>query len=107
MDLNSSTVMYNPELFKALAVTRAGGNDPLFDQMFAGLRLAGVPTTVPVVNGTTSFGSEQLRQSTTFQGNLANGNFVAVANSLITSTYSGRLSGNHRSYAWPAANDSS
>ena len=86
MDLNSSTVMYNPELFKALEVTRAGGNDPLFDQMFAGLRLAGVPTTVPVVNGTTSFGSEQLRQSTTFQGNLANGNFVAVANSLITST---------------------
>jgi hypothetical protein len=86
MDLNSSTVMYNPELFKALEVTRAGGNDPLFDQMFAGLRLAGVPGTVPLVNGTTSFGSDQLRQSTTFQGNLANGNFVAVANGLVTGT---------------------
>jgi hypothetical protein len=86
MDLNSSTVMYNPELFRALEVTRAGGNDPLFDQMFAGLRLAGVPASVPLVNGTTSFGSEQLRQSTTFQGNLANGNFVGVANSLVTGT---------------------
>ena len=86
MDINSSTVMYNPELFKALEVTRAGGNDPLFDQMFAGLRLAGVPTTVPVVNGTTSFGSEQLRQSTTYQGALANGNFTAVANTLVTGT---------------------
>ena len=40
--LNTSTVMYNPELFNALAVTRAGGNDPLFDQMFAGIRLSGV-----------------------------------------------------------------
>ena len=44
MDLNTSTVMYNPELFNALQVTRAGGNDPLFDQMFAGIRLSGVPT---------------------------------------------------------------
>ncbi len=64
MDLNLSTVMYNPELFHALEVTRAGGNDPLFDQMFAGIRLSGVPASVPVVNGTTSRGSEQLRQST-------------------------------------------
>ena len=51
MDLNTSTVYYNPELFNALEVTRAGGNDPLFDQMFAGIRLSGVPTTVPVVDG--------------------------------------------------------
>ena len=82
MDLNASTVMYNEELFKALEVTRAGGNDPLFDQMFAGIRLSGVAGSVPVVNGTTSRGSEQLRQSTATRGNLANGNFVAVANAL-------------------------
>jgi hypothetical protein len=56
MDLNTNTVMYNPELFNALQVTRAGGDDPLFDQMFAGIRLSGVPATVPVVNGTTSRG---------------------------------------------------
>src|SRR5207249_891396 len=44
LDLNTSTVMYNPELFHALEVTRRGGDDPLFDQMFAGLRLSGVET---------------------------------------------------------------
>jgi hypothetical protein len=93
MDVNTSTVYYNPELFNALKVTRAGGNDPLFDQMFAGIRLSGVPATVPVVDGITSSGSEQLRQSTgvtapgrTVRGDLANGNFVAVANALITPT---------------------
>jgi len=91
MDLNTSTVYYNPELLRALQVTRAGGNDPLFDQMFAGLRLSGVPSTVPLVDGVTSRGSDQLRQSTgvtgagrTVRGDLANGNFVAVANALIT-----------------------
>jgi hypothetical protein len=93
MDLNLNTVMYNPELFRALEVTRAGGNDPLFDQMFAGIRLSGVPASVPVVNGTTSRGSEQLRQSTAIRENLANGNFVAVANSLITSTIASGASG--------------
>jgi hypothetical protein len=86
MDLNANTVMYNPELFKALEVTRAGGDDPLFDQMFAGIRLSGVPATVAVVNGTTSRGSEQLRQSTATRGRLANGDFVAVANALISPT---------------------
>jgi len=93
LGLNTSTVMYNPELFNALAVTRAGGNDPLFDQMFAGIRLSGVAATVPLVNGTTSRGSDQLRLSTATQANLANGNFVAVANSLITSTIAAGASG--------------
>src|SRR5262245_23919231 len=93
MDLNTSTVYYNPELFRALEVTRRGGDDPLFDQMFAGIRLTGVPATVPVVDGTTSRGSEQLRQNTglaangvAIRQNLANGNFVQVANALATMT---------------------
>ena len=76
MDVNTSTVYYNQELFNALEVTRAGGNDPLFDQMFAGIRLSGVPTTVPVVDGITSRGSDQLRQSTATRANLANGDYV-------------------------------
>jgi len=91
VDLNTSTVYYNPELFNALKVTRAGGNDPLFDKMFAGIRLAGVAPTVPVVDGITSRGSDQLRQTLAFDtsnftpvaSNLANGNFAAVANALI------------------------
>jgi len=100
MDLNTSTVYYNPELFKALQVTRAGGDDPLFDQMFAGIRLTGVPTTVATVNGTTSRGSEQLRQNTglaangiAIRQNLANGNFVQVANALATMTINSGASG--------------
>src|SRR5947199_365272 len=68
----------------ARQVTRAGGNDPLFDQMFAGLRLSGVAATQPLVDGVTSRGSDQLRLSTATRTNLANGNFVAVANALIT-----------------------
>ena len=93
LNLNTNTVMYNPELFNALAVTRAGGNDPLFDQMFAGIRLSGVAATVPVVDGVTSRGSEQLRQSTTTRGSLANGDFNTVANLLITSTIAAGASG--------------
>jgi len=82
MDLNTSTVFHNQELFTALEVTRKGGNDPLFDQMFAGLRLSGVAGTA-VVNGTgTSTGSQQLRDSTTTRANLANGNYSAVANAI-------------------------
>jgi hypothetical protein len=92
IDLNTSTVLYNPELFHALEVTRAGGNDPLFDQMFAGIRLSGVSATVPLVDGVTSRGSEQLRQSTVTRTNLANGNFVAVANSLISGNAATSLS---------------
>jgi len=61
--------------------------------MFAGIRLSGVPATVPLVNGTTSRGSEQLRQSTTTRTSLANGDFQAVANQLITSTIAAGGSG--------------
>src|SRR5204863_5886576 len=93
LPLNTSTVMYNPELFRALEVTRRGGDDPLFDQMFAGIRISGVAATVPVVNGTTSTRPAQLRLSTATQANLANGNFSAVANSLITGTIAAGASG--------------
>jgi hypothetical protein len=100
-DLNTSTVYYNPELFHALEVTRAGGNDPLFDQMFAGIRLTGVPNTVPVVDGVTSFGSDQLRQNSavtgigrTVRGDLANGNYAAVANAIITPSQLAIAAGN-------------
>jgi hypothetical protein len=90
MDLNTSTVMYNPELFNALKVTRAGGNDPLFDQMFAGIRLSGV--TAPPA-GVVLSGSDQLRQSTATRGALANGDFQTVASALITSTIAAGASG--------------
>jgi hypothetical protein len=84
--LNTSTAFYNPELLDALERTRRGENVPLFDEMLAGLRLPNVPVAYGTVNGTTSFGSEQLRLSSTTRANLANGNLAAVANSLQTGT---------------------
>ena len=83
VNINSPNVFYNPALFDALERTRAGENVALFDQMFMGLALSG---TTPV-NGTTQRGSEHLRQNTTFRTDLANGNYVNVANAL--NTYNG------------------
>ena len=87
VDLNSSTVFYNPELLDALTRTRAGEDVPLFDQMLAGLSLTtttGYGPVGTVVNGVLQRGSAHLRRSGTTQGNLANGNFEGVANSLVT-----------------------
>jgi hypothetical protein len=77
-------------LRQALDITRAGGNAPLFDQMLQGLNLnpgvAGFGAVGTTVNGVLQTGSMHLRQNTTFRGNIANGNYGAVANSLNSST---------------------
>jgi hypothetical protein len=95
-DLNTSNVYYNPRLFDALERTRRGEDDPLFDQIFMGLNLnagvAGCDRSNPSalcgpVNGTTIRGSQQLRLSSTFRTDLANGSYDAVSNSL--NTYNG------------------
>jgi len=81
-----STLNYNePDfrfngLMEALTITRAGGDAPMFDQMFKGLNFG---SGIGVV-GTNVTGSEALRRHTTFRQNLANGDFRAVANSLNT-----------------------
>jgi hypothetical protein len=69
-------------LMEALNVTRAGGDHPMFDAMFRGLNFG--TATAPLVVGTQITGSEALRRNATFRGNLANGDFRAVANSLNT-----------------------
>ena len=38
IDLNQLNWLHNPELLRALDVTRAGGDDPLFDQALMGTR---------------------------------------------------------------------
>ena len=90
-DLNTPDVFYNSPLFNALKVTRAGGDDPLFDQLFLGLNIApGLTGCNPAnpaaacgaVDGTTQRGSQAMRVSTTFRDALANGDFVTLANSL-------------------------
>jgi hypothetical protein len=122
LNLNESTVFYNPELLDALTVSRAGGNSPLLDQMFAGLNVAGVttdgartygPVGTCVVqpatpsggtpapglglegcasNAVMQHGSAHLRRSTQ-AGNLANGNFEAVANGIVTLNPTGLQTG--------------
>jgi len=83
---NLNNVYYNRELWEALEITRAGGGAPLFDQMFAGLNLnngvAGYGPVGTVVNQVLQTGSSHLRRNPAFAGNLANGNFQAVAASL-------------------------
>jgi hypothetical protein len=86
ININSPNVFYNPVLFDALERTRRGENVELMDQMFMGLSLV---TGTPAVNGTTQRGSEHMRNSSTFQNDLANGNFVALANTL--NTYNGTV----------------
>jgi hypothetical protein len=53
MDLNQSTVYYNPELFNAFAAARRGENPELLDQLLAGLDLAGAGNTTWSINGQT------------------------------------------------------
>jgi hypothetical protein len=81
-----STLNYNePDfrfngLMEALTVTRAGGNHVMFDRMLNGLNLG---TGIGVV-GRDVTGSEALRRHASFRGNIANGDFRAVANTLNT-----------------------
>src|SRR5678816_2492959 len=70
----------NNGLLQALAVTRAGGNAAIFDQMFNGLNFgAGIG-----VVGRDVTGSEALRRHASFRADIANGNFRNVANTLNT-----------------------
>ena len=77
-------------LREALDITRIGGNAPLLDQMLQGLNLnpgvAGFGAIGTTVGGVLQTGSMHLRQNTTFRGNIANGNYTAVANTLNSST---------------------
>jgi hypothetical protein len=105
-NLNLPNVYYNKELLDAIDMTRRGENAPLFDLMFAGLNMsgqttggygavgtcvAGAPTGASGLgqegcSATTvmQHGSAHLRRNATFSANLADGNYVAVANSLAT-----------------------
>ncbi len=109
VNLNDPIVFDNAELMQALDVTRAGGDSPLFDQMFAGLNMAGAgatgygavgtcvtqaaSSTAPgrgqegcAANQVMQHGSAQLRRNITYAANLANGNYVGVINSLANTS---------------------
>jgi hypothetical protein len=77
ININSNNVYYNQEMLDALTVTRNGGDSPVLTQMLAGLNLGSG------VIGQTTTGSAALRANTSVNQNLINGNFLAVANSLL------------------------
>src|SRR5262245_8538929 len=81
LNYNEPDFQYNG-LLQALAVTRAGGDDPMFDRMFKGLNFG--TNAAPLIVGQNVTGSGALRRNTAFQTNLANGDFRAVANTLNT-----------------------
>ena len=68
----------NNGVIKALEVTRAGGDAPMFDQMFRGLNLGSG------IVGTAVSGSQALRLNATYRTPIANGDFAAVARLLNT-----------------------
>jgi hypothetical protein len=95
IDLNSSNFLYNG-LKEALDAARRGGESALLDQMFQGVNLIGGSGTGPVgtpVNGVLQTGAGQLRAATVsnLRNNLANGNYLAVANTLFTLNYDSRI----------------
>jgi hypothetical protein len=75
VNLNSDVIAANG-ILGAFNVTRAGGQAPLFDTLFAGLTVPGQGA----VNGTTVRGSDYARSNSTIAGYLANGNVGAFAN---------------------------
>ena len=79
IDLNAPNFLYNG-LKEAFDAARGGGESTLLDQMFKGVNIAGTGLT----------GAQQLRAATAsnIRNNLANGNYLALANSLAILNYS-------------------
>lgn len=109
MDLNSVNFKYNG-LKDAFDKIRRGDDSPgILDQMFKGLNIAGSgcdgvafsatcgPVGGPPVNGVAQTAGAHMRASSTFNGNLANGNYVTLAQNLNTLTNAGATNGGNPS----------
>jgi hypothetical protein len=82
-------------LLEALNAVRAGGESTLLDQMFKGINLAGagfgpIGTTL---NGVPQTAALQLRQSTTYRGNIATGNYSSIVAGGTTSFNESTITG--------------
>ena len=97
LQLNDTNVFENG-LLDAFIVTRNGGTAPLFDRLLMNLNVTGVG----VVNGTTLTGSQALRQLTTTNQFIANGDVGALANFInTTSSFTGSNGGLLRNGGFP------
>jgi len=90
INLNTANFLYNG-LAGELDKVRAGGESTLFDQMFNGINICASGCTAGVTYGPVGSAGQtaalQMRSSTTFQANLANGNYSGIASSLNTLNY--------------------
>jgi hypothetical protein len=107
ININSSNFLYNG-LREAFDAARNGGESELLDRMFRGVNVAGTGCTTAsgtsvtcgavgtTVNGVLQTGAMHLRAATSgnLRNNLANGNYMALANTLYTLNYSKTASGN-------------
>jgi hypothetical protein len=115
LNINTTNIFNNRELFDALELTRAGGDSPLLDQMLAGLNLNSGVTTATGPNGSVNVtygpigtcvtqpsgstvpglglngcganqvlqtASAHLRRNTTYDNDIADGAYTALAAAL-------------------------
>ncbi len=95
LNLNTNDFLQNG-LIDEFNKIRSGGESAVLDSMMKGINIAGtgfgaIGTTL---NGVPQTAALQMRASTTFNSNLANGNYSAVAGSLSTLTINPNNSGN-------------
>jgi hypothetical protein len=94
-NLNTRNFLYNG-LIDEFNSIRTGGESAMLDQMFQGINICATGCgsasnfgpVGTVVNGNLQTAALQMRSSSTFQSNLANGNYNNIATSLNTLNYS-------------------
>jgi hypothetical protein len=90
-NLNDPNI-YQNGLFEALNAARAGGESTLLDTMFNGIDMRAQPFGPPQVVGSGGLtGAGFMRTDTRFSADLANGNYVPIANNLATLNYNAAI----------------
>lgn len=81
-NINENNI-FESGILNAFEITDAGGNAPLFNQIFNGLNISGVG----VVNGTTITGSQAVRTNSTLNAYLLANNVGGLANFIAYNTF--------------------
>jgi hypothetical protein len=95
LNLNTRNFLYNG-LLEEFNSIRTGGESPMLDRMFAGINICATGcgnannfgAVGTVKNGVLQTAALQMRSSSTFQSNLANGNSNGLATTINTLNYS-------------------
>jgi hypothetical protein len=95
LQINQPNFLYNG-LKEAFDAVRSGQEAPLLDHVFDGINLAGngYGPVGSVFNGVQQTAGMHMRASTQFRSNLANGNYMALANALDTLNYNSAFNRN-------------